>query len=136
MRQPVIGFFAQILVLAFAFRAFKNRQQRINILQDIIAAFGDIDRIGRRFRQIGKQRHHFGRGFQTLVGRIFFPIVISHIFAFGDTNQSIVRFIHIGIKEKSFVGRYQRDIVLISQINKVVFGFGFFFRTYTGNFHI
>ena len=136
MRQPLVGFFAQVFVLRLAFGTFKNRQQRINVLQNVVAALGNVNGVGHRFRQVGKQRHHFGRGFQALVGRVFFPVVVGHVFAAGDTDQCVVRLVHVGVKEKGLVGRHQRNVMLVGQIDKIVFGFGFLFEADTRNFHI
>ena len=47
-----------------------------------------------------------------------------------------MRFIHIGIKEKSLIGGNQRNIVFICKIDKVVFRFLFRFQADTRNFHI
>ena len=100
-RQSLLRLAAQFLHLII--REF--RQNRRTLIGGKRTAPRDLDSIIQRLRQIGKQRRHFLGRFKVMLRRQSpaRPLLI-HIGPFRDTNQRIMRLIHIGFGEIDVIG--------------------------------
>ena len=56
-----------------------------------------------------------------MIGREPAPVGIGNPDAVGNTHQGVVRFMHIGIIKITIIGRDQRQIVFIGQIDQGLF---------------
>ena len=134
--QTFVGFLVNIFILGEPARTFKNRQQWLHFFRQIVATLGNIDGAFQSLGQVSKKLHHFSLGAQPVVGREFFSVFIGNIFGRGNTNQGIVRLIHIHIKEERLIGCHQGNVVFIGPVNEGIFGLALAFKTDAWNFHI
>ena len=92
-------------------------------------AFGDLDRIGNRFRQIGEQAGHFLLRFEVMFRRqaaaCFLLIDIGPI---GNTDQRVMGVIHVGADKMHVIGRHQWQILIIGDVDQARFRLGLMHR--------
>ncbi len=107
------------------------RQDGIALLGKECAAPGDLDRVFDRFGQIGELRGHFRGRFEPVFAGETPAILLRHECAVGDAEQRIMRFIHIGAAEMHIVGRDQRDVFRVGEIDQLFFRGALFGQTVT-----
>ncbi len=90
------------------------------------AALGDLDGGGKRLRQIGKQRGHFGARLEAVLGVELAAVALGQQAAFGDADQRVVRFVILRGGEERLVGGHQRNAFAVGEIDQ--HRLGAFFR--------
>ena len=95
------------------------------------AAAGNFDRVGQRFRQVGKARIHLFRRGQVVVRRHPAPVGDRDEGAFRDTQQGVMGLVHRLVREIGLIGRNQGQIAGIGLADQPVLGFELGFKTVT-----
>jgi len=109
---------AQLVLGAAPFARRKSRQDRLPLRRHEGAALYDHHRVVDRLGQIGEQSAHFGRALEAMLGCLAPARFLGDIGAAGNTEQRVMRLEHVGISEEHFVGRDQRNVMRISEIEK------------------
>ena len=100
----------QIIVEALVVRRWKARQLALAELDGQIAALGDLDRVGERLRNVGKQLRHLGLRLEILVGaETLRPALVGEHVAFGDAHARFVRPEIVGQHELHRMRRHHRQ---------------------------
>ena len=100
------------------------------------AALGDLDGGGDRFRQIGKQRDHFGAALEAMLGIELAAVGFGQQPAFRDADQRIMRFVVGGGGEIGLVGGDQRKALAIGEIDQHRLGHALLRHAVALQFHI
>ena len=91
--QPLLCLAAQLLRLV-AGGLGESRQDRFHDVRHEGAAPCDHQRVLDRLRQVGEQRAHLGRAFESVLGREPTAIGLADIGALGNAEQRIVSLEH------------------------------------------
>ena len=106
----------------------EGRQDRLTRLRDEGTAAGDDKGIVAGFRQIGEEGPHlFGRSKVMMRGQPL-AFLVGDNGRLGDAKQRVVRLVKITIGKVGVVGRDEREIVTISQLDEARLGPRFFGR--------
>src|SRR5690606_13942935 len=73
-------------------------------------------------RQIGEKLDHLRLRFEVMLRRAFWPVLIADIFSRRDTEQRIMRLIHVAARKKHLIGRDERNIEIIGELEKAGLG--------------
>ena len=98
------------------------RQDRLARHRPERAAFGDLDRRGQRFRNVGKQHRHLGAGLEAVIGRQLIAVGLGDQPSAGDAQQRVVGFVVVIAGEVRLIGRDQRQSLGIGEIDQAGFG--------------
>ncbi len=115
LRHQFGGFRSQRVV---PLAAGEERQDRIALRHCKRTALGDDERVGERFRQIGKQQRHLGGGFQVMVRRQFAAVLLEDFSPLRDAQKHIVGFVILRFGEIGFVGGDQRNVPFVCHIEQ------------------
>ncbi len=96
----------------------KARQDRRPRARAEGATFRDLDGGGQRFRQIGEQFAHLGAGLEAVLGVELAAVGLGDEAALGDADQRVVGLVVGDGGEIRLVGRDQRDVLGISEIDQ------------------
>ena len=118
--ETVAGLDSQLLGLVALGR--EPRQDRLCRQRTERAAPGDLDGIGRRFRQVGEQSHHVPAALEAMLGRQPVPVVVADDLALGDADQRVMRSEVIRGGEVGFVRCDQRYIAIIGELDQAGLG--------------
>ena len=94
------------------------RQDGRTVFWEIRAAHGDLDRIVDRFGQIGEKRGHLGLAFQIIIRRQASAVIHRNHRAFGNRHQRVMRVEILARRKERLVGRHQRQIVRVGEIDR------------------
>ncbi|MCY1170735.1 hypothetical protein D9M73_108220 [compost metagenome] len=101
------------------------RQDRLALGRADAAALRHHQRVGDRLGQVGEQLAHVLGGLHPRIGRGARPVFAGDIGRIGDAQQRIVRLAEILRGEAARVGRDQRQIAVIGEIEQRRFGLAF-----------
>ena len=127
--QPGSGSAAQCRLLVGAPDCRKSRQDGSALLRDEGAAAGDNEGVVAGFRQIGEDRPHRLRRPKVMIWGQPLAFLVGDNCCFSDTKQCVVRFVKIAIGKIGVVGRDERQVVTISQLDQTRLGSCLFGRT-------
>ena len=82
------------------------------------AALGDLDGRSQRLRQVGEQFGHFAARLEAMLGVDLAAVALGDQAAFGDANERVVRFVIGGGGEIRLIGRHQRDVFAVGEIDQ------------------
>ena len=99
----------------------KSRQNGLVFGRPESAALGNLDRVLKRLRQIGKQRHHFFGGFQPVVWRKPAPVFFIEVAPLGNANERIMGAIIVFGSKIGLIGCHKRQVAGIGQFHESVF---------------
>ena len=97
------------------------RQDRFTRCRPHMAAARDLQRVGDCLGEIGKQRAHGVLRFEMMSRGQLAPVVLGDIAPFGDADEGVVRLVVGGLAEIDLVGRDDRQIHAVGQIEQVRF---------------
>ena len=98
--------------------ARKSRQDRRLRARPKRAALGDLDGRGKRFRQVGEQRGHFGAALEPVLRRQLTPLCVGDEPAFGDAQQGVVGFVILARGKERLVGGDERNAARIGEFDQ------------------
>ena len=127
--QAFFGHMAEFIDLCAAFSAIKRRQDRVDLFNVPRAALGDQKRIIAGLGNIGEQVAHFSSRLEPMVRGEFPTIFLTNNGPLPDANKHVMGFIHIDRREIAVIGRNQRHIMIIGQLDQA--GFDLFFKRLT-----
>ena len=113
-----MGFAAQGFVLVVA----EAREDGLALRRGDGAALGDDGGVGDRFGKVGEQRFHVGGGLEPGFGRAGLAVGIVDIGRGGDAQHGVVRGVEIGLGVASGVGRDERQVERISEVDQARLG--------------
>ena len=116
--QAGLGLGAQLLGLAAAFGGRIGRQDRAALLGEPGAAPGDDQRVVDGFGQVGEERTHLLGRLEAMFRRQAATIGLADVGALGDAEQRIVRLVERVVGEVDVVGRDQRQLAAIGQLDQ------------------
>ena len=96
----------------------EGRQDRPARLRDEGAAPRDDQRVVAGLGQVGEQRPHLGGGPEVMMRRQAPAVVVGDGTPLRDAQQRVVRLVDIAVGEIGVVGRDQRHIVRIGEIDQ------------------
>ena len=112
----------------------KFGQNRITTIGLECTAFGDLNRVVQRLRQISKQGRHFSLRFEIVLrGQTATSLLLIHIGTIRNTDQGIMRLVHLRGWEIDIIGGNQRQTHRIRHLDKRAFGHTFGFGQSTIN---
>ena len=89
------------------------------------ASLGNDQCIGQGLRQVGKKQTHVARGFDPGIGRALDPVVAVHIARVRDAEHDVMRIVEIGFGKIGRVGRDQRQVKLMRDLDQARFACAF-----------
>ena len=117
--QTFIGLTAQFLHLVIG----EFRQDGITPIRHKGTAPGDFHRVFNRLRQIGEENAHLLCRFEIMLRRqLPARILLIHIGPVRDTDQRVMRLVHVRFREIDIVGGHQRQIHGIGHLDQPAFG--------------
>ena len=122
--KPAAGGAAQLFSLLPLARGIvatfgcKPRQDRRLRARAERAALGDLDGGGKRLRQVGEQRRHFGAALEAMLGGELPALAVGDELAFGDAQQRIVRLVILARGKERLVGCDQRNPVRVGEVDQ------------------
>ena len=119
--EPFARIVAQLLRLAGAV-AGQAGQDRPALRRDRRTALRDVQRHVDRLGQVAEQRAHHRRGFHPRVRRAARAVLGRDIGRSGDAQHRVMRLVERVVGEAARVGRDQRQIAIIGEIDKRGFG--------------
>ena len=125
--QPRVEPGARVVAQLGGFRlavAGKARQDRLALGRGNRAALRHDQRVVDRLGQVGKQLAHRRGGLQPGIGRGPRPIVAGDICRIGNAQHRIVRLAEIGFGKTARIGRDQRQIAVIGEVEQMRLGAG------------
>ena len=115
---------------------YKTRQDWLAAARTERATNGNFDGVGKRLRKIGKLCGHFVRTFEIVLWRSTATVVFDEVTAIGNAQQCVVGFVIAARTEVAFIGRDNRNLALVGEVEKLRFNLGFFGQTVALNFDI
>src|SRR5262249_35345282 len=100
-------------------------QDRLAPLGSEGTAFGDLDAIGQRLRQVGKEFDHLLGRLEEMLSRQPAPLVLGDIASRRDAQEGIVGFIVVWGREVSLVGGNDRQRSGVSEVDERGLGLHF-----------
>ena len=103
-------------------------QNRLACSWAISAAQGNLNRIRRRFRKIGKEFLHRRARFERVVRRHLAPVRISDEPSFGNCQQRIMRRMILWVSKIDGVRTDDGNILVVSEVEQRAFDTTFFIK--------
>ena len=123
--QALIGLAPQFIHLVIG----KLRQNRITAIGHEGATSRDFHRIFNRLRKICKERDHLLLAFEIMLcGQAATWFRLIDIGPFGNTDQRIMRLVHLGFGKIDVIGRHQGQIHRVGHLHMAPLGQGFRLR--------
>ncbi len=116
--EPGLGVGAELVELVAAVLGLEVGQDRRSGLGHHRAAPGDHQRIVERLGQVREQCAHLRGGLEAVVRRQPRAVGRAEILALGDAHQRVVRLVHVGVGEEGLVGRDQRQVLGIGEVDQ------------------
>ena len=113
-----LGEIAQRLALGAALELRVARQDRLARRRHVGAALGDHQRVVAGLGNVGEQGAHLGGRLEIVLGRQAAPVGIVDMRALLDAEQHVVRLVHRLLREVHVVGRDQRQVALVGELDE------------------
>jgi len=118
--QARLGLSPQLRGLVAPALGRKGRQNRRDNVRHEGAAARDREGVVDRLGQVGEQLGHLARRLEAVLRGQAPALGLADVAALGDAQQRIVGLVHLGVGEEHLVGRDQRQVVGIGQIDQAV----------------
>ena len=116
--EPGLGLRRQLLALVAAVGGLIGRQDGFALLGEEGAAARHRQTVVDCLRQVLKKRPHLLGALEVMLRRQPPPLVVGEVAALGNAEQNVVGLIELGIGKEDRVGRDQRQVLGIGEIDE------------------